>query len=341
MERWVFWFEELGKEQSGLVGKKCANLGELTRTGFRVPCGFALSTQGFARFMEITRADREIERCAEKAKKGLDRIGECLDVSAEIREIIESKPMPEEMAREIADRYQELCRRAGRENMPVAVRSSGEVSMPGQMDTYLNIIGAEAVVCHVEKVWSSAFTARAIAFRLSHGLPAAAAAIGVGVMALVDAKSAGVVLTVLPSVGDTTKVVIEGNWGLGESVVGGEITPDSFIVDKASLGIFSRVIAHKSGAVRRGASGTVYQEVEGGLSDKPCLEDLEILEIAGTAVRGEQHFGVPQDMEWVADRALPPGRNIFWLQARPARYTKVKQGDEIDYLIDLMATLFT
>ncbi|MGD0232238.1 MAG: PEP/pyruvate-binding domain-containing protein [Syntrophorhabdales bacterium] len=340
MEQSIFWFEELGQEQNELVGKKCANLGELSRLGLRIPYGFALSVKAFEQFMRLTGADLDLKSCVDKAKDDLGRIEECLNTSAKARDILESKSMPADMEREIRGHYRELCHRTGKENLAVAVRSSGAVSMPGQMETYLNIIGEDDVVSHIKKVWSSAYTARAITFRLGQHLPLEWAPIGVAVMALIDAKAAGVVLTVLPTVGDTTKVVIEGNWGLGESVVSGEITPDSFIVDKASLEILDRKIAHKTGMVQSGASGTLYQGLTEDLSDRPCLDDAEIKEIARTAVQVEEHFGLPQDMEWVVDRTLPTGRNVFWVQTRPARYTKVEAGDKIDYLIDLMAALF-
>jgi pyruvate,water dikinase len=208
------------------------------------------------------------------------------------------------------------------------------------METYLNIIGEEAVIAHVKKVWSSAYTARAISFRVSQGLSLDWAPLGVAVMALVDAKAAGVVLTVIPTVGDQTRVVIEGNWGLGESVVSGEITPDSFVVDKAGLRIISRNVVRKTGMVKKGATGIVYECLPEDVCSMPCVEDEEIREIARTAIQVEQHFGLPQDMEWVVDRRLPPGRNVFWVQARPARFSKVEAGDQIDYLIDLMTALF-
>jgi pyruvate,water dikinase len=164
--------------------------------------------------------------------------------------------------------------------------------------------------------------------------------IGVAVMMLVHAKSAGVVLTVLPTTGDTTKVVIEGNWGLGESVVSGEITPDSFVIEKEDLRITNRSIANKKGMVMRGEHGTAYVPVPDELRDKPCLDDDEILEITRTALRVEKHFGVAQDMEWVVDRYLPFPENIFWVQARQARFSKVESTGDIDYIIDLMVRIF-
>ena len=286
--------------------------------------------------MRLTDTVRDLKECL---KSDLDPIEARLDASTRARGIVESKPMPAHIEHEIRAYYRELCRKTGSENVPVAVRSSGAVSMPGQMETFLNVIGEEAVVAHV-KGMGRAYTTRAITFRIDKGLPLEWAPIGVAVMTLIDARSAGVVLTLLPTSGDASMVVIEGNFGLGESVVSGEITPDSFIVNKETMEILERKVVRKQSMVRKGEEGTLYEDITGELQDKPCLEDREIEEIAQTAVQVEKHFGVPQDMEWVVDRNLPPGRNVFWVQARPARYVKAEKTDEIDYLIDLMATLF-
>lgn len=171
-------------------------------------------------------------------------------------------------------------------------------------------------------------------------MPVEWAPIGVAVMMLVDAKAAGVVLTVLPTTGDTTQVAIEGNWGLGESVVGGEITPDSFTVDKDDFQIVSRMVTRKQGMVVREVSGTTYVPVPEELQSKPCLDDAELITIAKTALDVEKHFGVPQDMEWVVDKNLPFPENIFWVQARLTKYTKADKSKDIDYIIDLMVGMF-
>ncbi|MCX5832563.1 MAG: PEP/pyruvate-binding domain-containing protein [Deltaproteobacteria bacterium] len=340
MEQWIYRFEELGADCNDLVGKKCANLGEMSQIGMRVPDGFAISVRGFEEFMNLTglaRLVRErIEPCLDMSK----RVEVCQDESRAVQRLIETAAMPEPMGQEIANYYRELCLKVGLPDVPVAVRSSGVVSMPGHMDTYLNITGADAVIEHIKKVWSSSYTVRAMMYRIEKGLPVEWAPIGVAVMRLVDAKSAGVVLTVLPTTGDTTKVVIEGNWGLGESVVSGEVTPDLFTVEKDDLQIVSRVVTRKQGMVVREVSGTKYVQVPEELQEKPCLDDEELIAIAKTALDVESHFGVPQDMEWVVDKNLPFPENIFWVQARPANYTKADKSKDVDYIINLMVGMF-
>ena len=340
MEQWIYRFEELGTECNDLVGKKCANLGEMSKLGMRVPYGFAIAVQGFEEFMNLTGLTRLVRERIEPRRDMLKNVEVCRDESRAVQSLIESSTMPESMRKEIVSYYGELCRKVGRPDLPVAVRSSGIVSMPGQMDTYLNIIGEDAVIEHIKKVWSSAYTVRAMMYRIEKNLPVEWAPIGVAVMMLVDAKAAGVVLTVLPTTGDTTQVVIEGNWGLGESVVSGEITPDSFMVDKNDLHIAGRTITSKKGMVVREASGTTYVPVPAELQEKPCLDDAELIAIAKTALAVEKHFGVPQDMEWVVDKNLPFPENIFWVQARPAKFTKADKSKDVDYIINLMVGMF-
>ena len=213
-DKWIYRLEELRSEHNELVGKKCANLGEMTHLGMRVPPGFAISVDGYERFMEETGAGEEIIKYVADNDADL-RKGVSAQVAAGrfIRNLIESKEMPPAMKREIHEHYDWICKESGCDDVAVATRSSGAVSMPGQMETYLNVQGKEEVVKKVIKVWGSAFTTRAIAFRLEKGMPMDKAPIGVAVLKMVNAKCAGVALTVLPSSGDKSKIIIEGNWG--------------------------------------------------------------------------------------------------------------------------------
>ncbi len=338
--KWIYWLEELGQEHNDVVGKKCANLGEMTRLGMRVPPGFAISVDGYQRFMELTGLGRRLAAFfAAEGDDLRDDVGRQIRVSRQAQEMIRATAMPPSMAEEIADRYRALCARCGQDRVAVAVRSSGAVSMPGQMDTYLNVRGEDEIIRKVREVWESTFNTRAIAFRLEKGLPVDEAPIGVGVLKMANARSAGVALTVVPTVGDLDKVVIEGNWGLGESVVSGEANPDSFIVDKETRAIERRV-SRKTKQVVFGSDGTLVVDVPPELQELPCLEDREILEIVRIALDVERHFGVPQDMEWVVDQDLPFPESIVWVQTRPARYTPRRAEAETEYLLDRMTQLF-
>jgi pyruvate,water dikinase len=155
---------------------------------------------------------------------------------------------------------------------------------------------------------------------------------------MIPAKCAGITLTVLPSTGDTSKALIEANWGLGESVVSGDITPDQFIVDKKTQEVESHIYK-KPQMVVFNASGTRTQDVPEHLQEHPCLEKNEIIENIRVAMQVESHFGQPQDLEWVIDSDLSFPDNIYWVQARPAKYFHTTK-DTSEYLADLMTDLF-
>jgi pyruvate,water dikinase len=192
----------------------------------------------------------------------------------------------------------------------------------------------------VKKVWGSAFTTRAIAFRIQQNMPVSWAPIGVAVIMMIEARCAGVILTVLPNIGDLDRAIVEGNFGLGESVVSGEITPDSFVVHKREMNIESKAVAEKTKMVIYDTCGTCVCDVSDELRNQPCLNDDEILEIVRVAKDAEVHFGVPQDMEWVVDKRFSFPESIFWVQARSAKYTKKEAHKDEEYVIDLMLQLF-
>ena len=169
-------------------------------------------------------------------------------------------------------------------------------------------------------------------------MPVEKAPIGVAVLKMVEARAAGVVLTVLPTTGDTSKVVVEGNWGLGESVVSGEINPDQFIVDKES-GCVDCTINQKTKMIVYHDSGTTSCEVPEENQCKSCVDTEELNEIVRIAKEVETYFQAPQDMEWVLDCSGCCPDNLYWVQARPAKYSKVKE-KEAEYLAELMTRLF-
>lgn len=339
-ENWIYPLNQIGQEHNELVGKKCANMGEMMKLGMQVPPGFAISLEGFEKYMEETGLGDRIRTYFTNYGTDLKNdLRKQMDASRTIRDMIAETPLPDEMVETISRSYESLCVESGRSDLPVAVRSSGVVSMPGQMETFLHIQGSDEVIKHVRAVWESTFNTRAIAFRLENGMPVASAPIGVAVLRMVNAKSAGVILTVIPTTGDFGHAVIEGNWGLGESVVSGEISPDRFVVNKMNFAI-SKIVNKKTRWVISSGRGTNKADVPMHLQDAPCLEDDEIRELARIAMQVENHFGVPQDMEWVIDSGLPFPENIFWVQARPAKFASKSDEADANYIVDQMARLF-
>jgi pyruvate,water dikinase len=340
MERVVFGFDELRQEDAERVGKKCANLGELTFAGFRVPPGYAVSLEGYARFMGETGVRQRIEAYLSSFGADPNKVTDIPryeEASAAIRRMVEETVMPADIEAAILERYAALCQVTGVDDVPVATRSAGPASHPGQYESYLHIRGASAVVAGVRRVWSSTFNQRSLIARARQGLPVAYDPIGVAVLRMVDARTAGVMFTTNPGDGDASKIYIEAAWGLGESVVAGEVTPDSFLVDKASSEIVNRSISVKKVwfTVDPESGKVGFQEVPEDKKNAPTLSDEEVKEIARVGVLVDDHFGGAQDIEWAVDAngALP--ESIMILQTRPAKHVAEKK-NPTDRIIDLM-----
>jgi pyruvate,water dikinase len=323
-EQDVFWFEEIGQEACDIIGKKCANLGELTKLKMPVPYGFAVSIKAHERFLNESGALQDIQDL-------LSRVGELKDlnlqakVSEAIRKIVEGKEIPSDLCDVIGLHYEKLCQRLGQE-AAVSVRSAGAKSHPGQYETFLNIKGKQRVVEMVKKVWSSIFNVRTIAHLIQQGLSVVdSPCLGVGVVEMVNARCAGVCFTVHPVTGDPLKAVIEANWGLGETVVRGNVSPDTYIVDKESLEVIEKDLGNKKMQIVLKGDGLVEEEVPAEKQTIYTLNDEEAAEIVRLSKTLESHFNQPQDVEWAidTDRAFP--QNIFLLQTRPVVGVKVQK----------------
>jgi pyruvate,water dikinase len=319
-EEWVF--NDIGIEHNHLVGKKCANLGEMRRAGIPVPPGFALSLGAYEKFMNETSTIEDVRAYLKTFSADPDRPADIpeFDRAAEgIRGIVESKQMPNDMKEVIAQHYQGLCKKVGMSDVPVATRSAGTASHPGQYETFLYVSGTSDVMENIIRVWSSTFNARSLIARARLGLPLESDPIGVAVLQMVNAHAAGVLFTLNPVNGDASKISIGGNWGLGESVVSGEVTGDQWLIDKVTLEIIERKVATKTVECQFDPESgkVVYKEIMPERQTKPCLTDEEIIELGRQAKRIEEHFGVPQDVEWAIDRDLPFPQNILFVQTRP------------------------
>jgi len=326
--RYVYWLPTLRKEDAPLVGRKSANLGEALRLGLRVPPGFAVSVRAYEEFLDCTRAGSRIREVVEQAGVDLESIEKLERLSARLREIVECQSLPAEIEDALADAYRELCGFCGRENVPVSTRSAGPVSRPGQYETYLNVVGAEEVVEMVRRVWASTFNSRSLAFRLRHGLPLERDPIGVTVLKMVNAKAAGVLFTADPNTGDRETMVIEANWGLGESVVSGEVTPDAFFLDKSTGQVRQKKLGRKVRLVTSAERGVADQETGWERQSVFCLSDAEAEEIGRLGRALEEHFGCPQDVEWAVDAEAGFPENVVLLQARPAVIAERKPAAE-------------
>lgn len=322
----VLWFKEIDKEDVPIVGGKCANLGELlSKVKVPVPDGFAITAYAYRLFLEKTRANEKIENLI--SKMDVSDIESLNSVSKKIRKYIESIAMPEEIEKEILGSYKSLCRRKGNDNLPVAVRSSATAedlpgaSFAGQQDTFLNVTQKDLLVS-VQRCWSSLFTPRAIVYRIEKGFSHNDVLISVAVQELIDSRVSGVMFTIEPVSGAKDKIVINASWGLGEAIVSGKVTPDEYVVEKGSFKILEKNVVKKTKQIvsdKRGS--TQWIDVPKGMQDQQALTDEEIIQLARYGVNIEDHYKVPQDIEW----AMDDKGNIFILQARPETVHGIKK----------------
>jgi pyruvate,water dikinase len=335
---WIYGLEELGQDKNDLVGKKCANLGEMTNKGLRVPPGFALSLDAYIDFMSLTGAAEEIKKYLDKTGHDFENIQQCNEASVHLRRIVESKKLPREMREAILSHYQELCGRCNAEDVAVATRSAGVSSHPGQYETHLNVRGGSDLIEKIIRVWSSTFNPRSLSARKRAGFSMEIDPIGVAVLKMVNARAAGVLFTADPNSGDMTRMIIEANWGLGESVVGGEAMPDVFILGKKSLEVIEKKLGSKGRYITCTEAGVSEEETPSERKTHFCLTDEEAMEIGRLGKILEAHFDGPQDTEWAIDEDLLFPNSVVLLQTRPEIIAQQKKA--VDKIIDLMIDRF-
>ncbi len=331
---YTLWFEKAGKEALNLVGGKNASLGELIRADIPVPPGFSITTEAYQDFLSEGGIKERIAKILSLIE--VQDVASLEEASRTIRELIKTAPFPKEIEEVIRSNYQALSEVCEVANIPVAVRSSATAedlpgaSFAGQQDTFLWVRGNEEVLDKIKSCMSSLFTARAISYRIKMGFPHEKVLISVGIQKIVDAKAAGVMFTLNPLNGDPSKVVIEGNWGLGETVVSGQVNPDKFVVDKVTKEI-ERTISQKwTECIFDPEKGMVcHLDIPHQRQDIQCIEDNEILELARYAKRIEEYYGSPQDIEWAIDKDKPFPLNIFLVQSRPETVWSQKKREPI------------
>jgi pyruvate, water dikinase len=302
-------------------GGKSSALGELIAAGIPVPTGFAVSTGAFRAFVEGAGLDGKIAVELSRAWPGdIDSVGAA---SHAISEAMRSAPVPDVVRDELARRYDELAEEAGIAEPPVAVRSSAlgedsqDATFAGQQETYLWMRGADRVCDAVRDCWVSLYSPPAIAYRARLGHDEHA--MGVTVQLMVDAEVSGVMFTCNPVSGDPSMVAVNASWGLGLAVVGGEVTPDDYLVSKVTgevvrEHVHAKDVEYVPDAGGRGAVRVDVPEERRALAclDRPALEAL-----VDVGRRVERHFGAHQDVEWAIARGRGLPDSLFVVQSRP------------------------
>jgi pyruvate,water dikinase len=321
----VLWFEDVRNVDVSIVGGKNASLGEMINSGLPVPPGFAVTAFSYERYIQEEKIAEQIYKIIKETVTNPNDPKQYDVASKKIRELIEKTDMPKDMENAIRTAYKELNKRLELKDTFVAVRSSAtaedlpDASFAGQQETYLNVKGADDLIDKVRKCWSSLFTPRAIFYRNEKGFPHEKVFISVGVQKMVNSGCAGVMFTINPVTGNRDEIVIEGNYGLGETVVSGVVNPDDFVVDKATTTIKERRISRKTVQyIRDPKTGkTVHLDIPEDKQKITCIDDRELLALAELAKRIEKHYGKPMDIEWAIDQDLSYPQNMFIVQARP------------------------
>src|SRR5215210_6324295 len=309
--RLVLSFGDVDRTALPIVGGKAANLGELTRAGLPVPPGFCVTTAAY----ELVAGDAGLRWILDDlAGTPPEDAARLAELAAAARVALLAAPVPQEITEAIGEAYRGL----GDGDEPVAVRSSATAedlptaSFAGQQDTYLNVVGTEALVEAVRSCWASLWTDRAVSYRASNGIDHAGVRLAVAVQRMVEAEVAGVLFTANPLTGRRRQAVIDASPGLGEAVVSGAVNPDHFVVDTATGEIVERSLGDKRVAIRAEAGGRT-RRVELAENGETSLTDAQIRALAKLGARVEAHYGEPQDTEW----AIDTDGKLWLLQARP------------------------
>ncbi|MDD1770521.1 MAG: phosphoenolpyruvate synthase [Methanomassiliicoccales archaeon] len=306
---------ELGAGDIPIAGGKAANLGELMSAGFNVPGGFVLTTSAYDNFLEANGLAPKIESTLKKVDVSSE--ASLQEASVKIRKSFDEAKMPEDLRLEVLKEFHHLFEGKRKPGL-VAVRSSATAedlptaSFAGQQDTFLNIGDPDDLLDKVKKCWSSLFTPRAISYRTSKGFEHSAVKLAVVVQKMVNSEVAGIMFTVDPN-SELPHIIVEAGYGLGESIVGGKVTPDTYVVDKFHTKIINKMISKQTWKLVRGKTGeTVKADVAPEMASEQKLTDDQILEIADVGNQIELHYNKPMDIEW----CLEDG-DFYVVQARP------------------------
>ena len=296
-----------------MVGGKGRSLAKMAAAGLPVPAGFHLTTSAYRRFVEENNMRATM---LELAKPAISQNTVSFEpAAASIQALFEEAELPAEIITEIRQAYGALS-----ENEPaVAVRSSAnaedlpDLSFAGQHETYLNVRGEEALLAAVRRCWASLWTARALSYRHQMGVDHGDVAMAVVVQKMVPSEVSGILFTANPAMGERSEMIVNASFGLGEAIVGGEITPDTYIIDRETLTVRETIIGSKEHMmVSAAGQGTDTRELSAAEREQSSLAEPVLRELAQLAIAVERHFGQPQDIEWAVVNGT-----LSLLQSRP------------------------
>lgn len=316
MSKYTNNLKRLNKDSLSIAGGKGANLGVLIQAGLPVPPGFVITAAAYRKHLEAANLkeliEAKLENIAENDIAAITEASQCISTW------IEESPMPSEVQEDVKRTYADFSQELGsRSDVLVAVRSSAtaedlpSASFAGQHETYLGICGIDEIIRYIKKCWASLWSSQAISYRISMGFEHLKVDLAVVVQLMIDAEAAGVMFTANPVNGRRDEMLISAGYGLGESIVSGQITPDTFILSKSG-NVKEQFLGSKEIRILLSENGTVLEEVPMKKRQEFCLGNREFQQLTDLAKAVEQHYGCPMDTEW----ALSQGK-IYMLQARP------------------------
>jgi pyruvate,water dikinase len=303
-------FVKIGKKDAAIAGGKGASLGEMTQAGLKVPPGFVILAEAFDRFLEETDLIQELEAILKKVNyKDINSVD---GASSQIRALIANAKMPSDLAKDITAEFKKL------KSAFVAVRSSATAedssaaSWAGELETYLNTTD-KTLLDNVKKCWSSLFTPRAIFYRHEKKMLKTKVSVAVVIQKMVDSEISGIAFTVHPVTQDRNQMIIEAGYGLGEAIVSGSVTPDSYVIEKKELSIIDINISEQERKIIKGVKGGIkWVPVLKSVQGKQKLNGKQIIELAKICLAIENHYKFPCDIEWAQEKG-----KFYITQSRP------------------------
>jgi len=303
-------FSKINKHDAAIAGGKGASLGEMTQAGLKIPPGFVILAGAFDRFLEETDLTQELE--AQLKKVNYKDINSVDGASSRIRDLIASVKMPADLAKDITAEFKKL------KSPFVAVRSSAtaedssSASWAGELETYLNT-NDKTLLDNVKKCWSSLFTPRAIFYRHEKKMLKTNVSVAVVVQKMVNSEISGIAFTVHPVTQDRDQMIIEAGYGLGEAIVSGSVTPDSYVISKKDLSLIDINISEQERQIIKGIKGGIkWVPVLKSIQGKQKLNGKEIIELAKICLAIENHYKFPCDIEWAQEKG-----KFYITQSRP------------------------
>ena len=323
----VLWFEQLDRGSLAEAGGKGANLGEMLKAGFPVPPGFVTTSGAYFKFLDYNELRSKISDLLDGLD--VDDTAKLQEVAEQIQNLIIDSEVPPEMEEEIKINYQKLCNMRGGGEVYVAVRSSATAedlptaSFAGQQSTFLNVHGPDGVIKAVKECWASLFTARAIFYRVQNDFAHMKVGLSAVIQEMVQSEKAGVMFSVNPVNNKRNEVMIEAAYGLGEVVVSGSVTPDTYVVDKDGFQILKKDIAKQTWMIIKHKGENAKAEIKDDMQDKQKIPDSVIIELAKIGENLQKHYDFPQDIEWAY-----ANDELFIVQSRPVTTLAEEKAEE-------------